>query len=146
MGPFTFIPNRKRAAVTCTAMLGPASRALPAIPSHLGPGVSALLPTVRVVPFATSPFASSGRILRQRRENAAVAHPSPLAGRDLTGARLEPPPVMYCLAFLLVNSIMMILIDSAQPGPNARYELLPEADARHERTLEAVSSIPLLDG
>jgi hypothetical protein len=28
--------------------------------------------------------------------------------------------------------------------PNARYELLPGAGARHERTLEAVSSVPLL--
>ena len=27
--------------------------------------------------------------------------------------------------------------------PNARHELLPEAGARHERTLEAVSSMPL---
>jgi hypothetical protein len=27
---------------------------------------------------------------------------------------------------------------------NARYELLPEAGARDERTLEAVSSMPLL--
>jgi hypothetical protein len=31
-----------------------------------------------------------------------------------------------------------------QDGPNARYELLPEAGARHERTLEAVSSRPML--
>src|SRR5438132_7550597 len=31
-----------------------------------------------------------------------------------------------------------------EPQPNARPELLPEAGARHERTLEAVSSRPLL--
>ncbi len=29
--------------------------------------------------------------------------------------------------------------------PNAGHELLPEAGARDERTLEAVSSMPLLD-
>jgi hypothetical protein len=31
-------------------------------------------------------------------------------------------------------------------APNARPELLPEAEARHERTLEAVSSRPWLGG
>ena len=29
-------------------------------------------------------------------------------------------------------------------APNARHELLPKAEARNERTLEAVSSMPLL--
>jgi hypothetical protein len=32
-----------------------------------------------------------------------------------------------------------------QVGPNAGHELLPEAGARYERTLEAVGSMPWLD-
>jgi hypothetical protein len=32
---------------------------------------------------------------------------------------LTAPPIMVAPPFLLVNSIIMILIDSAQPGPNA---------------------------
>jgi hypothetical protein len=35
--------------------------------------------------------------------------------------------------------------DDGIKRPNAEPELLPEAGARHERTLEAVSSRPLFD-
>lgn len=82
------------------------------------PRVAAALITVRVAPLGTTPVTSSGRILRQQRESAVVTHPSPLACQDLTGAALELLPVMCCPAFLLVNSIMLILIASAPPGPN----------------------------
>jgi hypothetical protein len=59
-----------------TVSLGQRLRALPAISLHVVPDIAALLLTVRVAPFDANPFTSSGRILRQRRENAAVARPA----------------------------------------------------------------------
>jgi hypothetical protein len=48
-----------------------------------------------------------------------VEHPASLACQDLTGATLEPPPVIFYLTLVLLYSIKMIFMEASELRPNA---------------------------
>jgi len=82
------------AASAAGRWLGRAARALLALTVRLVPCVAAALVTVRIALSVPERLLLPERILRLRRESAAVTRPLPLTHQNLTSATLELPPVI----------------------------------------------------
>ena len=104
------------------------------------------------VPDETAGFLPDGRhvlILAAEQPLEERLGPPDMAQRERTEVNFLPEDLLNCATNL---GDLQFTLRSEQPGPgqsrphNAGPELLLEAGARHERTLEAVSSRPLLCG
>ncbi len=121
MGPLSFSRNRKRAAVTWTGMLGPASGALPAstAPHPVRFGGTPYRPhccprlAFRSVPAYPAAAAS------ERCRTAAFVPDPPGPDRRCTGIFVRH----CCPASCLLYSIKMIFITSLQPRPRIARKL-----------------------
>src|SRR5438132_1235883 len=112
---------------------------------------------------SANPFFASGTDLKQpfpqgagkRHSQMGTKHLHPLGDPCIHGANAHWPrcnvlpdglAVILNLPWHVKRLTSLLMCCQSGKKPNARYEPLPEAGARNERTLEAVGSIPLLGG